>query len=74
MTMVLDKMVKLQQENARICEKLDFVEDHNKHLLCELKKKSSNMQKHSLPGSKNGPNLRRTENQNVTDNSWTTGS
>lgn len=41
MKMVLDKMVKLQQENARICEKLDFVEDHNNHLLCELKKKSS---------------------------------
>jgi len=54
MKMVLDKMVKLQQENARICEKLDFVEDHNKHLLCELKKKSSFMQKHGIPGSKNG--------------------
>ncbi|XP_060871203.1 coiled-coil domain-containing protein 186-like [Metopolophium dirhodum] len=57
MKMVLDKMVKLQQENARICEKLDFVEDHNKHLVCELKKKSSYMLKHSLPGSKNGPSL-----------------
>ncbi|CAH1710434.1 unnamed protein product [Aphis gossypii] len=54
MKMVLDKMVKLQQENARICEKLDFVEDHNKHLLCELKKKSSIMQKHGIPSSKNG--------------------
>lgn len=53
MKMVLDKMVKLQQENARICEKLDFVEDHNKHLLCELKKKSSIVQKHGIPG-KNG--------------------
>lgn len=41
MKMVLDKMVKLQQENARLCEKLDFVEDHNNHLLCELKKKST---------------------------------
>lgn len=54
MKMVLDKMVKLQQENARICEKLDFVEDHNKHLLYELKKKSSIMQKHGIPGAKNG--------------------
>lgn len=54
MKMVFDKMVKLQQENARICEKLDFVEDHNKHLLCELKKKSSIMQKHGLPSGKNG--------------------
>lgn len=54
MKMVLDKMVKLQQENARICEKLDFVEDHNKHLLCELKKNSSIMQKHGIPSSKNG--------------------
>ncbi|XP_026811026.1 coiled-coil domain-containing protein 186-like [Rhopalosiphum maidis] len=54
MKMVLDKMVKLQQENARICEKLDFVEDHNKHLLCELKKKSSIMQKHGISGGKNG--------------------
>lgn len=54
MKMVLDKMVKLQQENARICEKLDFVEDHNKHLLCELKKKSSITQRHSIPGIKNG--------------------
>lgn len=53
MKMVLDKMVKLQQENARLCEKLDFVEDHNKHLLCELKHKSSIMQKHGLSG-KNG--------------------
>lgn len=50
MKMVLDKMVKLQQENARICEKLDFVEDHNKQLLCELKKKSSAMQKHGISG------------------------
>ncbi|KAL4112373.1 hypothetical protein QTP88_016180 [Uroleucon formosanum] len=57
MKMVLDKMVKLQQENARICEKLDFVEDHNKHLLCELKKKSSIIHKHSLPGTKNGSSL-----------------
>jgi len=57
MKMVLDKMVKLQQENARICEKLDFVEDHNKHLLCELKKKSSIMQKHKIPGIKNVPSL-----------------
>lgn len=48
MKMVLDKMVKLQQENARLCEKLDFFEDHNKQLLCELKKKSSIMQKHGL--------------------------
>jgi len=53
MKMVLDKMVKLQQENARICEKLDFVEDHNKQLLYELKKKSSIMQKHGISG-KNG--------------------
>lgn len=51
MKMVLDKMVKLQQENARICEKLDFVEDHNNHLLCELKKKSTI--KHGT-SSKNG--------------------
>ncbi|XP_015370520.1 PREDICTED: coiled-coil domain-containing protein 186-like [Diuraphis noxia] len=57
MKMVLDKMVKLQQENARICEKLDFVEDHNKHLLCELKKNSSIMQKHKIPGIKNVSSL-----------------
>lgn len=55
MKMVLDKMVKLQQENAKLCEKLDFVEDHNKQLLCELKKKSSIMQKHGISG-KNGLN------------------
>lgn len=54
MKMVLDKMVKLQQENARICEKLDFVEDHNKHLVCELKKMTSITQKHGICGSKNG--------------------
>lgn len=53
MKMVLDKMVKLQQENAKICEKLDFVEDHNKQLLCELKRKSNIMQKHGIT-SKNG--------------------
>lgn len=53
MKMVLDKMVKLQQENARICEKLDFVEDHNKHLLCELKKKSIIVSKHGTT-SRNG--------------------
>lgn len=53
MKMVLDKMVKLQQENARLCEKLDFVEDHNKHLLSELKHKSNIIQKHGL-SSKNG--------------------
>lgn len=52
MKMVLDKMVKLQQENARICEKLDFVEDHNKHLLCELKRKSI-MQKHGITSNNN---------------------
>lgn len=59
MKMVLDKMVKLQQENARICEKLDFVEDHNKHLVCELKKMSSIMQKHGIFSGKNGlvPNI-----------------
>lgn len=53
MKMVLDKMVKLQQENARICEKLDFVEDHNKQLLCELKVKNSITQKNGTT-SKNG--------------------
>jgi hypothetical protein len=31
MKLVLDKMMKLQQENARLSEKLDFIEDHNKH-------------------------------------------
>lgn len=54
MKLVLDKMVKLQQENARISEKLDFVEDHNKHLVCEIKKRSSIMQKHGISSVKNG--------------------
>lgn len=53
MKMILDKMVKLQQENARISEKLDFVEDHNRHLVCELKKKGSIVQKNGI-SSKNG--------------------
>ncbi|XP_050538424.1 coiled-coil domain-containing protein 186-like [Daktulosphaira vitifoliae] len=48
MKMILDKMVKLQQENARISEKLDFVEDHNAHLLLELKKKRSIILRHGL--------------------------
>ncbi|XP_050422229.1 coiled-coil domain-containing protein 186 [Adelges cooleyi] len=54
MKMILDKMVKLQQENARLCEKLDFVEDHNRHLLSELKKNRVFVQRHGL-SDKNGP-------------------
>lgn len=41
MKMVLDKTVKLQEEKAKLSEKLD----RNKHLLCELKEKFSVMRK-----------------------------
>lgn len=61
MKLVLDKMVKLQQENARLSEKLDFIEDHNKHLVCELKKKSSIMQKHGISNGKNGVSEQKTK-------------
>jgi len=45
---LVDRLVRLQRENARKAEKLDFLEEHSQQLLAELQKKTRIIQNYVM--------------------------
>lgn len=45
---MVDRILRLQRENVRLREKMDFLEEHSKQLVAELQKKTRVLQSYIL--------------------------